>query len=374
MEQRLCLALALWNGRDPILKERIFGLTGSEGNHGEDAKEYWWYLDALPSHAWNRWRYHYPQRAFPYEDLVAENGRRGKLDPEYELLDTDAFDEDRYWIVDATYAKGDAQDLLLTIRVTNAGPEADTLHVLPTAWYRNTWSWGLDGETKPELRLEGSGRVVTRHPFLGELELVAQGEPEVLFCENETNSERLYGTPSATPTPKDGINDHVVSGAATVAPDAGTKAAFWFRLEVPAGETATVRVRLRPTGRRRQPVDRLRRDGRDARARGGRVLRRAHPAGGERRRGARPSPGARRDALEQAALRLRRRALARRRPDPAEAAGLRLHGATPAGAPSTPSTSCRCPTSGSTRGSRRGISPSTASPSRASTRPSRSTS
>ncbi len=122
VEQRLCLALALWNGRDPILKERIFGLTGQEGNHGEDAKEYWWYLDAIPSHSWNRWRYHYPQRAFPYDDLVAENGRRGKLDPEYELLDTGAFDADRYWIVEADYAKGDPHDLLLTIRVTNAGP------------------------------------------------------------------------------------------------------------------------------------------------------------------------------------------------------------------------------------------------------------
>ena len=141
VEGRLCLALALWNGRDPILKERIFGLTGNQGNHGEDAKEYWWYLDALPSHAWNRWRYHYPQREFPYGDLVAENGRRGKLDPEYELLDTGAFDEDRYWIVEVDYAKADPHDVLMTVRVTNAGPEAETLHVLPTAWYRNTWAW-----------------------------------------------------------------------------------------------------------------------------------------------------------------------------------------------------------------------------------------
>jgi hypothetical protein len=253
VEQRLCLALSLWNGRDPILKERIFGLTGSQGNHGEDAKEYWWYLDAVPSHAWNRWRYHYPQSAFPYADLVAENGRRGKLDPEYELLDTGAFDNDRYWIVEADYAKDDPHDLLLTIRVTNAGPEADTLHVLPTAWYRNTWSWGLEGETKPQLRLDGAARIVTDHPFLGNLELVAQGEPVVLFCENETNSDRLFGTPSSSPTPKDGINDHVVAGAATVARDEGTKAAFWYRLTVDPGKTATVRVRLRPTGRRGSP-------------------------------------------------------------------------------------------------------------------------
>ena len=132
-EQRLCLGLALWNGRDPILKERPFGLTGAEANHGEDVKDYWWYLDAVPSHAWNRWRYHYPQAAFPYEDLRVENGRRGKNDPEYELLDTGVFDEDRYWIVEVHYAKADPTDLLMSIHVTNAGPEADTLHVLPTA-------------------------------------------------------------------------------------------------------------------------------------------------------------------------------------------------------------------------------------------------
>src|SRR5213082_1313289 len=134
IEQRLCLALALWNGRDPILKERAFGLTGAEANHGEDVKEYWWYLDAVPSHAWNRWRYHYPQGPFPYEELRRENGRRGKNDLEYELLDTSAFDDDRYWIVDVHYAKAEAFDLLMTVTVTNAGPETDTLHVLPTAW------------------------------------------------------------------------------------------------------------------------------------------------------------------------------------------------------------------------------------------------
>jgi hypothetical protein len=246
VEQRLCLALALWNGRDPILKERMFGLTGNEGNHGEDAKEYWWFLDALPSHAWNRWRYHYPQREFPYADLVAENRRRGKSDPEYELLDTGAFDDDRYWIVEVDYAKADPHDVLMTVSVTNAGPETETLHVLPTMWYRNTWSWGIPGETRPELRTGGAGRVVTEHPFLGQIEVVAQGEPTVLFCDNETNSERLYGVGSASATSKDGINDHVVSGASTVAAASGTKAAFWYRLEVAPGQTTKVRVRLRP--------------------------------------------------------------------------------------------------------------------------------
>ncbi len=151
VEQRLCLGLALWNGRDPILKERMFGLTGAEANHGEDVKEHWWYLDAVPSHTWNRWRYHYPQRPFPYAQLRAENGRRGKLDPEYELLDTGVFDDDRYWICEVDYAKAGAEDILMTVRATNAGPETDTLHVLPTLWFRNTWSWDVDAP-KPALR------------------------------------------------------------------------------------------------------------------------------------------------------------------------------------------------------------------------------
>jgi hypothetical protein len=167
IEQRLCLSLALWNGRDPILKERAYGLTGAEANHGEDVKEYWWYLDAVPSHSSNRWRYHYPQQAFPYEQLRAENGRRGKLDPEYELLDTGVFDDDRYWIVEVHYAKADPTDLLMTIAVTNAGPEADVLHVLPTLWFRNTWSWELDAPA-PVLEATGSRSVTVPHPFLGD--------------------------------------------------------------------------------------------------------------------------------------------------------------------------------------------------------------
>ena len=232
VEQLLCLGLALWNGRDPILKERIFGLTGNQGNHGEDAKEYWWYLDATPTHSWNRWRYHYPQSAFPYETLVEENAARGKQDPEFELLDTGIFDDDRYWIVEVDYAKADPHDLLLTVRVTNQGPETDTVHVLPTAWYRNTWAW--DGNTeKPELRAV-AGAVTTEHPFLGALELHADAGPDgsapaLLFCDNETNDERIFGTTSPA-YPKDGINDHVVSGAGSVNPDRhGTKAAYWYR-------------------------------------------------------------------------------------------------------------------------------------------------
>ena len=253
IEQRLCLGLALWNGQDPILKERIFGLTGEQGNHGEDAKEYWWYLDALPSHAWNRWRYHYPQAAFPYEDLRAENGRRGKLDPEYELLDTGVFDGDRYWIAEVCYAKADPADLLVKITVTNAGPDADILHVLPTAWFRNTWSWDV-GAVQPVMAAAGPDAARVEHPYLGTLELVAGSAPDgtgptLLFCENETNTARLFGVGSVTAYPKDGINDHVIHGSSTVNPELrGTKCAFWYRLEVPPGGTAELRLRLRPAG------------------------------------------------------------------------------------------------------------------------------
>ena len=253
VEQRLCLALALWNGRDPILKERPFGLTGTEGNHGEDVKDYWWYLDAVPSHAWNRWRYHYPQAAFPYADLRAENARRGRHDPEYELLDTGVFDEDRYWIVEASYAKASPSDLLLSVQVTNAGPDRETLHVLPTAWFRNTWSWGPDAP-RPELVATEDAAVGAHHPSLGDLELLAAPGPNgvgptLLFCDNESNTRRLYGSAAITPYPKDGINDHVVSGAATVNPARrGTKCAAWYRVAVAPGSTVELRMRLRPAG------------------------------------------------------------------------------------------------------------------------------
>ena len=253
IEQRLCLSLALWNGRDPILKERAFGLTGPQGNHGEDVKEYWWYLDAVPSHAWNRWRYHYPQGAFPYQDLIDTNAGRSRYQPEYELLDTGAFNDDRYWITEVHYAKAGPDDLLMSIQVTNAGPETETLHVLPTAWFRNTWSWG-DDEPRPALRASGDRSVAIDHPFLGDLELIGAAapggaDPQLLFCENETNLARLYGTAADTPYPKDGINDHVIHGAATVNPvGAGTKCAFWYQVTVPAGQTAELRLRLRPAG------------------------------------------------------------------------------------------------------------------------------
>src|SRR6516162_1656230 len=251
IEQRLCLGLALWNGRDPILKERAFGLTGAQGNHGEDVKEYWWYLDAIPSHAWNRWRYHYPQAAYPYQDLINQNAWRNRYQHEYELVDTGTFDAGRYWIVEVHYAKADPDDLLMKISVTNAGPDADTLHVLPTAWFRNTWSWEIDAP-KPAMAATSDTSVVIEHPWLGQLELLADSGPDgvapaALFCENETNLKRLYGAEPITPYPKDGINDHVVSGAPTVNPQrTGTKCAFWYKVTVQPGQTTELRLRLRP--------------------------------------------------------------------------------------------------------------------------------
>jgi hypothetical protein len=243
LDQRFCLALALWNGVDPILKERMFGLTGPQGNHGEDVKEYWWYLDATPTHSWARWRYHYPQREFPYDALVHHG--RGRDEPEYELVDTGIFDDDRYWVVTVDHAKATPTDLCVRITVENRGPQAATLHVLPTLWFRNTWAWGPPGQdTVPVIRADGTS-LVTEHAELGTLVLTGDGRPEALMCDNETNTQRLWGVPGRSAYPKDGINDHVVAGAATINPaGTGTKGALWYRLDVPAGGTATVRVRL----------------------------------------------------------------------------------------------------------------------------------
>jgi hypothetical protein len=243
-QQRLCMAFAFWNGRDPILKERIFGLSGPQGNHGEDAKEYWWYLDSTPTHSWMRWRYVYPQGPFPYVDLLAENARRDRHQPEYELLDTRAFDDDRYWDVTIDYAKAAPEDFCIRVRVRNAGPETATLHLLPTLWFRNRWSWD-PAVARPEIR-ESDGRLVAEDPELGRMTLTGGGTPEPLFCNNETNTRRLWNT-AGPAYPKDGINDHVVSGLPTVNPEhKGTKAALWYRLEANAGRTTEIRLRFAP--------------------------------------------------------------------------------------------------------------------------------
>ena len=242
LDQNWCLSLALWNGVDPIVKERMFGLAGPEGNHGEDVKEYWWYTDATPTHSWNSWRYHYPQSAFPYEDLVATNAARDRTQPEYELLDTGVFDQG-YWVVSVDYAKESPHDLLMQITVENAGDREATLRVLPTLWFRNTWSWG-DEVVTPRLSAS-DGSVVAESDRVGTLRLSGEGEPRLLFCDNETNVRRLYGVEDGPAFAKDGINDFVVSGAATVNPAMrGTKAALDYEVTVPAGGSRTIRVRL----------------------------------------------------------------------------------------------------------------------------------
>ena len=246
--QRLCFALALWNGRDPILKERIFGLTGSEGNHGEDVKEYYFYLDSTPTHSFMKYRYKYPQRAFPYAELVGENRRRDRRAPEYELLDTGVFDDDRYFDVTVEYAKAGPEDILVRIQAINRGPDPAELHLLPTLWFRNTWSW-KPGSERPVLRGQNSrGRAVVEaeHPSLGSRWLYCDGEPQLLFTENETNAIRLWGVPNASPYTKDGIDEFVVHGRTeAVNPElVGTKMTALYPMTLASGETRSVALRL----------------------------------------------------------------------------------------------------------------------------------
>lgn len=252
-QQTVCLALAMWNGRDPILKERPFGLTNEQGNHGEDVKEYWWYLDATPTSSWLKWRYHYPQAAFPYDDLVRANLARSRQEPEYELLDTGIFDDDRYWAVTCTWAKGGPEDLLWQVEVRNAGPDPATIDIIPTAWFRNRWSWDPTVE-RPVLKRTGPRRISLSDPAIGQWNLVWAGDGEAMFCENETNTTKLYGTVGPR-YPKNGIADHIISGTDTVNPDqTGTKAAIRFRLSVAAGETAEVRLRFWKPGEGARPA------------------------------------------------------------------------------------------------------------------------
>lgn len=247
-KQRLCFALALWNGRDPILKERMFGLTNAEGNHGEDVKEYYFHLDSTPTHSYMKFLYKYPQGAFPYDDLVAVNRARGRHDPEYELLDTGVFDEDRYFDVFVEYAKAGPEDLLIEITAHNRGPDEATLHLLPTLWFRHTWSWA-GGTAVPGLR-RTDGAIRADHEELGTRWLYLTGEMETLFTENDTNNERVFGSPNAIPYVKDGVDRYVVHGeTGAVNPrQTGTKAAVHHVLTVPAlGDSATVRLRLTDT-------------------------------------------------------------------------------------------------------------------------------
>jgi hypothetical protein len=243
----ICLALALWNGRDPILKERLFGLTNSEGNHGEDVKELYYYLDATPTHSYMRMLYKYPQAPFPYRELVEENRRRGMAEPEFELVDTGVFADGRYFDIEIEYGKADPDDILMRVTICNCAAEAAKLHVLPQLWARNIWSW-QPHVPKPLLRADEDGAIAVEHPQLPPLRLYCEGRPELLFCENETNFWRLYGINSAAGTCKDGINDYIVCGDRTaVNPErVGTKAAAHYHLDLAAGESARLRLRLAP--------------------------------------------------------------------------------------------------------------------------------
>jgi hypothetical protein len=244
-KQRLCFALALWNERDPILKERLFGLTNSEGNHGEDVKEYYFYLDSTPTHSYMKYLYKYPQREFPYRDLVETNARRSREEFEYELLDTGVFDDDRYFDVFLEYAKEGPEDVLVRITVHNRGPEAARLRLLPTLWFRNTWSWGED-DRKPSLREVAPGIIRAEHHELGEYWLHCDGDAELIFTENESNAQRLWGQPNGSPYVKDAFHACLVSGNGGAVNPArtGTKAAAHYVLEVPAAGSTTVRLRL----------------------------------------------------------------------------------------------------------------------------------
>ncbi len=249
-QQQLCFALALWNGKDPILKERIFGLTNAEGNHGEDPKEYWFYLDSTPTHSYMKWLYKYPQRAFPYDDLVKTNRDRSRKEPEYELVDTGVFEDGRTWDVFVEYAKAGPDDILVKVTLVNRGSDEATLHVLPHLWFRNTWSWAQEAP-RPVLRAvsdpaPGTTAISATHASLGPAYLSAQGTPELLFTENESNLKRLAGIPNRTPFVKDAFHSYLVHGKReAVNPErAGTKAAAHYVVTVPGGGETILRLRL----------------------------------------------------------------------------------------------------------------------------------
>ena len=243
--QYLCFALALWNGKDPYLKERLFGLTNGEGNHGEDVKEYYFYLDATPTHSYLKMLYKYPQGEFPYLQLLQENSERGLNDDEYELIDTGIFNEDRYWDVFVEYAKAAGDNILIQITAHNRGPEGAALHVVPQLWFRNTWSWDAEHDVKPGMGLDASGAIAARHQVLGEYFLYADGDCTRLFCENETNVARLFGQQNGGDC-KDGFHDYVVKNehAAVNPAQQGTKAGVLYVREVPAGQSVKFRLRL----------------------------------------------------------------------------------------------------------------------------------
>ncbi len=248
-QQRLCLSLALWNGRDPILKERLFGLTNLEGNHGEDVKELYYYLDATPTHSYMKMLYKYPQAAYPYDHIVAENARRSLQDPEYEVIDTGIFNDDRYFDVFVEYAKAGPTEIVMRITAHNRGPEAAEIHVLPQICYRNTWSW-VAGSVKPVIRSSGDNTLSLEHPGWKNHTIVFEGKPELLFCENETNIRRLEAKPDAVGFFKDAFHEYILQGRRAAVNDQGrgTKAAVRYRFTIPPGDNASCMLRLTTLG------------------------------------------------------------------------------------------------------------------------------
>ena len=252
-KQRLCFAFAFWNGRDPILKERLFGVAGPQGNHGEDVKELYWYIDNTPSHSFMRMIYRYPQTAFPYEELIAQSKARSKSEGEFELWDTAAL-ESGFFDIEIDYAKNSMDDILIRATATNCGTMATPLYILPTLWFRNTWSWGRD-KCRPNLHAGRGGSEKMRiieasHDLLGEYRLYCEGADELLFTENESNGERLWRVSNATPFVKDSINDYVVRGRKNAVNPAcvGTKAAALYKIDISPGRSRTIRLRLRRIG------------------------------------------------------------------------------------------------------------------------------
>src|SRR5438034_414594 len=244
-KQRLCFAWAFWNGQDPILKERLFGLAGPQGNHGEDVKELYWYLDNTPSHSYMRMLYRYPQTRFPYDELVSSNAARSRTEPEFELWHTNTLARNRYFDIEITYAKATPEDILIRATATNRGPEPAILHFLPTIWFRNTWSWGRDAR-KPSLREATPTMIEARHDELGSYQFHCENAEQFLFTENESNLQRLWSEPNHSPFVKDSINDAVIQNKIDIVNPGktGTKAAAHYGFTIPANESRTVRLRL----------------------------------------------------------------------------------------------------------------------------------
>ncbi len=242
---QLCFALALWNGRDSILKERLFGLTNGQGNHGEDVKEYYFYLDNTPTHSYMRWLYKYPQQAFPYTQLVEENAQRNKYQPEFELLDTGVFDQDHYFDVVAEYAKASADDLCIRIHVTNRGAETAAIDVLPTLWFRNIWTW-TGSNKQAQISKSADGIIKANNQHYGDFWLFCNRNPPLLFTENETNLQRLYGSTNASPYVKDAFHEYIIHNQqdAINPKQIGTKVAAHYHLEIAAGQTQTIQLRF----------------------------------------------------------------------------------------------------------------------------------